>query len=39
LGALTLNTFLGLNPKIADKISGVFYTAPLFGTTIKYNMF
>ena len=31
MGGLTLNTFLGRNPWIADKVAGVIYSAPYFG--------
>ena len=31
MGGLTVNTFLGLNPALAEKISGVIYSAPFFG--------
>lgn len=31
MGALTVNSFLGLNPEIAGKLGGVVYSAPCFG--------
>ena len=31
MGGLILNTYLGMNPKIADRLAGVIYSAPLFG--------
>jgi alpha-beta hydrolase superfamily lysophospholipase len=31
MGGLTINTYLGLNPKIADRLAGVIYSAPFFG--------
>ena len=31
MGGLTLNTYLGLNPAIADRLAGVIYSAPYFG--------
>ena len=38
LGALAVNTYLGLNPNIASKLSGVIYSAPLFGFYKKENI-
>jgi alpha-beta hydrolase superfamily lysophospholipase len=32
MGALVINSFLGRNTHIAEKIAGVVYSAPLFGT-------
>lgn len=31
MGTLVLNTFLGQNPEIADRVAGVIYSAPFFG--------
>ncbi len=31
MGGLTVNTYLGLNPNIAERLAGVIYTAPFFG--------
>ena len=31
MGCLALNTYLGINPEIAKRLSGVIYSAPLFG--------
>lgn len=39
MGALAVNTFLGLNSDVANKIAGVFYSAPFFGRTKKYSLF
>ena len=35
MGGLTVNTFLGLNPQIADKLAGVIFSAPFFGISTK----
>jgi len=35
MGGLTVNTFLGLNPQIADKLAGVIFSAPFFGIATK----
>lgn len=35
MGGLTVNTFLGLNPSIADKLAGVLFSAPFFGIATK----
>lgn len=32
-----VNSFLGLNPQIADAIAGVIYTAPMFGMPAPPN--
>lgn len=39
MGGLTVNTYLGLNPQIADKLAGVIYSAPFFGIPKKMNAF
>ena len=41
MGGLTVNTFLGLNPKIAERLAGVIYSAPFFGMPeyAKLNFF
>ena len=31
MGCLALNSFLALNPEVADKVAGVIYSAPFFG--------
>ena len=31
MGGLTINSYLGLNPSIADRLAGVIYSAPFFG--------
>ena len=31
MGCLTINSYLGCNPAIASRISGVIYSAPFFG--------
>lgn len=38
MGGLTINTFLGLNPQIAEKLAGVIYSAPFFGIPRKMNI-
>lgn len=35
MGGLVVNTYLKLNPAIAQKLAGVIYSAPLFGMTKK----
>jgi alpha-beta hydrolase superfamily lysophospholipase len=35
MGGLTVNTFLANNPAIASKLSGVIFSAPLFGIVKK----
>lgn len=30
MGGMTINTFLSLNPDVANKLSGVIYSAPFF---------
>ena len=37
MGALVVNTLLGLNPWLADRLAGVIYSAPLFGTVHKFS--
>jgi alpha-beta hydrolase superfamily lysophospholipase len=37
MGGLTVNTYLGLNPKIADRLAGVIYSAPFFGFPAHLN--
>ena len=37
MGALVVNTLLGLNPGLAARLAGVIYSAPLFGTVHKYS--
>ena len=31
MGCMVLNSYLGFNPDIADRVAGVIYSAPLFG--------
>lgn len=31
MGGLTLNSYLGLNPHIAERVAGVIYSAPALG--------
>ncbi len=37
MGGLTINTYLSLNPHISEKLAGVIYSAPFFGTVKKFN--
>ena len=41
MGGLTVNTFLGLNAKIVERLAGVIYSAPFFGMPeyAKLNFF
>lgn len=39
MGALTVNTYLQNNPAMADKLAGVIYSAPFFGSVIKKTGF
>lgn len=39
MGALTVESFLGLNPLIAEKLAGIIYSAPMFGMRRQYNIF
>jgi len=38
VGALAINTFLGRNPKLASRVAGVFYCAPMFGSPDKFSV-
>jgi len=38
MGALAVNTYLGLNPIVAKQLSGVIYSAPQFGMGQKNNL-
>lgn len=38
MGGLTINTYLGVNPHIADKLAGVIYSAPFFGMTEEAHL-
>ena len=38
MGALAVNTFLGLNPELASRLAGVVLCAPLFGLYNKKNV-
>lgn len=37
MGGLTVNTYLALNPQIAEKLAGVIYSAPFFGSIKKFG--
>ena len=37
MGGLTINTYLNLNPHIAEKLAGVIYSAPFFGAVKKFG--
>ena len=38
MGGLTLNTYLGLNPHIAERLAGVVYSAPFFGMSEEMHV-
>lgn len=37
MGGLTINTYLALNPLIAEKLAGVIFSAPFFGAIKKFG--
>ena len=38
MGCLTVNTYLGLNPSIANRLAGVIYSAPFFSMSEQMNI-
>ena len=38
MGCLALNSYLALNPAVADNVAGVIYSAPFFGIPVFIKM-